>query len=80
MDNLRLTDIGDCFVYQFNRVYSELESARKVAKEYQDNDDYESLASGIDKKMDNLRQMYQQLEERFDKLCEETGYVSEYKQ
>lgn len=79
MTNQRLQDIGDLFVDQFSLVQRELEEAQRVAKEHQKKDNYESLADSIDKKMYCVRQMYQQLEKRFDQLCEETGYVSEFK-
>ena len=77
--NQKLQDVGDLFVSQFGWVQHELEEAEKVAKDFQRADSYESLAGSIDQKMDNLRQVYQQLEKRFDQLCEETGYVSEFK-
>lgn len=79
MTNQRLQDIGDLFVDQFSWLQRELEEAQKVAKEHQKKDSYESLAGSIDQKMDYVRQMYQQLEKRFDQLCEETGYTSEFK-
>ena len=79
MTNQRLQDIGDLFVDQFNLVQRELEEAQRVAKEHQKKDNYESLADSIDKKMYYVRQVYQQLEKRFDQLCEETGYVPEFK-
>lgn len=79
MASQALQDVGDLFISQFGWVQHTLEEAQKVAKECQKKDSYESLASSIDQKMDNLRQMYYQLETRFDQLCEETGYVSEFK-
>lgn len=79
MTNQRLQDIGDLFVDQLSWLQRELEEAQRVAKEHQKKDSYESLAGSIDQKMDYVRQMYQQLEKRFDQLCEETDYVSEFK-
>lgn len=79
MANQRLQDIGDLFVDQLSWLQRELEEAQRVAKEHQKKDSYKSLAGSIDQKMDYVRQMYQQLEKRFDQLCEETDYVSEFK-
>ena len=79
MANQRLQDIGDLFVDQLSWLQRELEEAQRVAKEHQKKDSYESLAGSIDQKMDYVRQMYQQLEKRFDQLCEETDYMSEFK-
>lgn len=79
MASQALQDVGDLFVSQFGWVQHTLEDAQRVAKDCQKKDSYESLAGSIDQKMDNLRQMYHQLEIRFDQLCEETGYVSEFK-
>ena len=79
MTNQRLQDVGDLFVDQFSWVQHELEEAQRVAKEFQKKDSYKSLAGSIDQKMDYVRQMYQQLEKRFDQLCEETGYESQFK-
>lgn len=79
MASQRLQDVGDLFVEQFSWVQDRLEDAEKMAKEFQKKDSYESLAGSIDQKMDYVRQMYQQLEKRFDQLCEESGYVSEFK-
>lgn len=79
MTNQRLQDIGDLFVDQFGWVQHELEEAQRIAKKFQKDDSYESLAGSIDQKMDHVRQMYQQLEKRFEQLCEETGYVSDFK-
>ena len=79
MANQRLHDLGDLFVDQFSWLQRELEEAQRVARECQKKDSYESLAGSIDQKMDYVRQMYQQLEKRFDQLCEETGYESKFK-
>lgn len=79
MASQRLQDAGDLFVEQFSWVQDRLEDAEKMAKEFQKKNSYESLAGSIDQKMDYVRQMYQQLEKRFDQLCEESGYVSEFK-
>lgn len=79
MASQRLQDAGDLFVEQFSWVQDRLEDAEKIAKEFQKKNSYESLAGSIDQKMDYVRQMYQQLEKRFDQLCEESGYVSEFK-
>ena len=80
MDNLRLQDVGEIFVNRLGWVQHELEETERVAKAVQRAGSYETLAGNIDQNMNYVRQMYQQLEKSFDKLCEETGYVSEYKQ
>ena len=50
MTNQKLQDVGDLFVNQFSWVQHELEEAERIAKEFQRNESYESLAGSIDQR------------------------------
>ena len=77
--NNNLKDAGDIFVNELGWLLRDVENAETIAKDFQKNDSYISLAGSIDQQMDYIRQRFIQLERRFDKLCEESNYESDFK-
>lgn len=77
MDNLK--DAGDALVNELGWLLRDVENAEAMARSFQKNDSYISLAGSIDQQIDYIRQRFIQLEKKFDKLCEESDYESDFK-
>lgn len=71
-DNIQ--NAGDVFVKQLFWLQYEVKRAEEKAQHFKKDDSYISLAGSIEENMSAIRQMYNQLEKRYDELCEVAGY------
>jgi len=69
-----IKDAGEVFITQLFWLQYEVKRADEKVQNFKKDCNYIALPASIDDNMNAIRQMYNQLEKRYDEFCEAAGY------